>query len=112
MIFPHPVKKNRTVVGHVFYYSPLGNLSNVPDEDIAKYTCISTDSLFSTPTGDYKCIVYRMEYYDFETLFRDEVCYFIKPGLGIVGMIEKIYHYKKKDYWYVKKYVLTNYKLL
>lgn len=56
-------------------------------------------------------MVYKMAYADFEPLFRNEVYYFIKPGVGIVGTIEKTYHYSQKKYSYFKKYVLTDYKI-
>ncbi|MEW6194429.1 MAG: hypothetical protein AB1521_04630 [Bacteroidota bacterium] len=111
LIFPYPVEKGESATGHVFYYSPLGNGSNVPDDVITEYTCISTDSLFATPIGDFRCIVFRMSYVDFEPLFRGEVYYFIRPNLGIVGTIEMVYHYGQNKYSYLKKYVLTEYKI-
>jgi hypothetical protein len=111
LIFLYPAKKGESVSGHVFFYSPLGNGSNVPDEVITKYDCVSTDSLFTTPLGEFRCIVYKMAYADFEPLFRDEVYYFIKPGLGIVGTVEKVYLYSLNKYRYFKKYVLTDYKI-
>ncbi|MCX6170506.1 MAG: hypothetical protein NTX65_14265 [Ignavibacteriales bacterium] len=111
LLFPCPAKKGESVSGHVFYYSTLGNYSNVPYDIITQYTCVSTDSLFTTPLGDFRCIVYKMAWQDFEPLFRDEVYYFIKPGIGIVGMIQMVYHFSLKKYSYLEKYVLTNYKI-
>lgn len=111
LIFSYPAEKGTSATGHVFYYSPLGNGSNVPDNVITEYTCVSTDSLFVTPLGDFKCIVYKMVYIDFEPLFRGEVYYFIRPNLGIVGTIEMVYHYGLNKYGYLKKYVLTEYKI-
>jgi hypothetical protein len=111
LIFPYPAKKNESVSGHVFYYSTLGNALNVSDEVITQYTCVSTDSIYTTPLGDFRCVVYKMVYADFDPLFRDEVYYFIKPGLGIVGMVEMVYHYSLKTHSYFKRTVLTNYKI-
>jgi hypothetical protein len=111
LIFPFPTEIGRVVNGHVFYYSTLGNNSNVPDDVVTQYTCVSIDSLFSTPLGDFKCIVYKMSYADFEPLYRDEVYYFIKPGIGIVGFVEMVYHYSINKYTYFLKNVLTTYKI-
>ncbi|MEW6509286.1 MAG: hypothetical protein AB1432_16260 [Bacteroidota bacterium] len=111
LIFPYPTKEGKSTSGHVFYYSTLGNYSNVPDDVITQYTCVSTDSLFSTPFGDFRCIVYKMAYQDFEPLFRDDVYYFIKPGLGIVGIVQMVYHYSSNKYSYLNKHVLTQYKI-
>ncbi len=111
LIFPYPVEKGKSVNGHMFYYSTLGNNANVPDEIITQYTCVSTDSLFTTPLGDFRCIVFKIAYADFEPLYRDEVYYFIKPGIGIVGMVEMTYHYRSNKYNYFLKNVLTDYKI-
>ncbi|MFZ0453828.1 MAG: hypothetical protein WCE54_16150 [Ignavibacteriaceae bacterium] len=111
LVFPYTVEKGKTVSGHVFYYSTLGNISNVPSDVITDYICISTDSLFTTPLGDFQCIVYRMAYDDYKSLFRDEVNYFIKPGIGIVGMVQMIYFYNIGKYHYLNEYLLTNYKI-
>jgi hypothetical protein len=111
LVFPYPATKGKSTNGHVFYYSTTGNGSNVPDEIITQYTCISTDSLFTTPLGDFRCIVYKMAWQDFEPLFRDDVYYFIKPGLGIVGIVQKVYFYKLNKYNYMREYILTDYKI-
>lgn len=111
LIFPYPTEKNKSVAGHVFYYNNSGNTSNVSDETITQYTCISLDSLFSTPLGDFRCIVYKMAWQDFPPLFRDEVYYFVKPGLGIVGMVQMVYHYNSNKYTYFMKHVLTDYRI-
>ena len=111
LIFPYTAKKDESLTGHVFYYSHSGNYSNVPDDAITQYTCVSTDSLISTPVGDFTCVVYKMAYVDFEPLYRDEVYYFIKPGLGIVGMVQMVYHYNSKEYRYMRKTLLTDYKI-
>lgn len=111
LIFPYPVEKGKAVNGHVFYYSNSGNFFNVPDDAITQYTCVSTDSVFTTPFGDFRCIVYKMAYLDLEPLFRDEVYYFIKPDIGIVGMVNMVYHYNLKKYSYMGKTVLTDYKI-
>jgi len=111
LIFPYPAEKGKSTNGHVFYYSTLGNYSNVLDEVITQYTCVSTDSLFTTPLGDFRCIVFKMAYTDFEPLYRYGVYYFVKPGLGIVGMIEMVYHYSLKKYSYLRKTLLTDYKI-
>jgi hypothetical protein len=110
LIFSYPAEKGKSVSGHVFYYSTAGNYSNVPDDIITDYTCISTDSLFTTPLGDFRCIVYKMAYADLEPLYRAEVYYFIKPGLGIVGMVQMAYHYSSNKYSYLTKHVLIDYK--
>lgn len=110
LIFPYPVEKGESVSGHVFYYNNSGNTSNVHDEAITHYTCISVDSLFTTPVGNFRCIVYKMVWQDFEPFFRAEVYYFIKPGLGIVGMVEMAFHYNNNRYTYISKTLLTNYK--
>lgn len=111
LIFPYPAQKGELVGGHVFYYSTLGNYSNVPDDVITDYTCVSTDSSITTMLGDFRCIVFKMAYADFEPLYRDEVYYFVRPGLGIVGMIEMVYHYNLKKYSYLRKTLLTDYKI-
>ena len=111
LIFPYPTERGRSVSGHVFYYNNSGNSSNVPDEATTQYTCVSTDSLFTTPLGDFRCIVYKMVWQDLEPLFRDEVYYFIKPGLGIVGMVTMVLHYSTNQYAYISKILLTDYKI-
>lgn len=111
LIFPYPAEKGKSVSGHVFYYSNSGNYLNVPDDAITQYTCISTDSLFTTPLGDFRCIVYKMAYADYPPLFRDEVYYFVKPELGIVSMVQMVYHYNLKKYSYIRKTLLTNYQI-
>ena len=111
LIFPYPVIKDQSVSGHVFYYSTLGNYSNVPDDAITNYTCVSTDSLITTPLGAFRCIVYKMAYADFEPLFSNEVYYFIKPGLGIVGLVEMVYHYRLSKYSFLRKTLLTDYEI-
>ncbi|NOX66816.1 MAG: hypothetical protein GXO85_13745 [Chlorobi bacterium] len=111
LIFPYPVKKGEIVSGHVFYYNILGNYSNIPDDAVSEYECVSTDSLISTPAGDFNCIVYRLAYHDFPPLFRGEVNYFIKPGIGIVGMIMMVYHYNLDEYRYLRKTLLTDYQI-
>ena len=111
LIFPYPVEKGQPVSGHVFYYNNAGNTSNIPDNAITSYICVSTDSLISTPIGDFKCIVYKMAWQDISPLFRDEVYYFIKPGIGIIGMINLSYHYNNNQYTYIRKILLTDYKI-
>jgi len=111
LIFPYPVQKGDSTQGHVFYYSTTGNYANITDEATTQYKCISIDSVYNTPSGDFKCIVYNMVIDDYKPLFRDEVNYFIEPSIGIVGMVHMIYHYKNNKYDYFIKYVLTNYKL-
>ncbi len=71
LIFSYPAEKGKIVSGHVFYYSTLGNYSNIPDEFITQYKCVTTDSLFTTPLGEFNCIVYKMAYADFDPLYRD-----------------------------------------
>lgn len=109
-IFPSLAQEGDSAKGHIFYYSNLGNYAQVPDEVTAQYVCISRDSLFTTGIGSFRCIVYRLPYYDVYPLFRDEVYYFIKPGLGIVGMVEMGYFYKSSKYKYFSRIELTNYK--
>lgn len=111
LIFPITAKKGDTLKGHVFYYSPTGNYMNVPNEATTNYICISIDSVFTTPLGDFNCLVYKMAYYDLEGLFRDDVYCFIKPGLGIVGMVHMGYIYSTNKYGYLSKYILVNYKI-
>lgn len=111
LIFPYPVQKGDVAIGHEFYYSTTGNYLSGTDDMIQRYTCVSTDSLFSTPVGDFKCIVYKMVYYGIVTLSQSEVYYFIKPGIGIVGLVDMIYFYKTNTYHYFRKTVLTEYKL-
>lgn len=111
LIFPYPATKGNIVSGRLFFYSSLGNSLNVPDERTTDYTCLSTDTLFVTPLGEFNCIAVKMVYYDFEPIFRDEVIYFIKPGLGIVGMVQMVYHYSKDQYSYAGKEILVNYQL-
>jgi hypothetical protein len=110
LLFPYPANAEDTISCPVFYYSPSGNYFSVSDEEMTKCTCVSTDSTFTTPLGDFHCVVYKIAYYDLEPLFRDDVYYFVKPGLGIVGMVQMVYHYNSKEYNYFMKYVLTNYK--
>jgi hypothetical protein len=112
LIFPYPVTKGTSVRGHVFYYSNVGNYANVPDDAHSTYTCLSTDSLFSTPAGDFRCIVYKATIEDMPPLYRKDVYYFIKPGLGIVGMVTKTYRYSTKEYIYFMKVLLTDYKIV
>jgi len=109
LIFPYPAEEGDSADGHVFYYSTAGNYLNVSDELITQYKCVSTDSSFTTPLGDFNCIVYKMAYYDIEPVVRSEVYYFIKPGLGIVGMVNMKYRYNRDEYTYFMKYVLTDY---
>jgi hypothetical protein len=111
LIFPYPATNGKSTSGHVFYYSTLGNGSNIPDEVITQYTCVSTDSLFTTPLGDFRCIVYKTAYADFNPLFRGDVYYFIKPGLGIVGIVQMVYFYNLNKYNYMRGYILTDYKI-
>lgn len=111
LIFPYPVEKGETVSGHVFYYSTIGNYFNVPDNLITKYTCVSTDSIINTPIGNFSCIVYKMAYQDYPPLFRDEVYYFIESGIGIVGMFQRVYHYNTNQYTYIRKTLITDYKI-
>ena len=111
LIFPYPTEISKSVSGHVFYYGNAGNTSNVPDNATTQYTCISMDSLFTTPIGDFRCLVYRMTWQDFEPLFRNEVYYFIKPGLGIVGMVQKVFHYSSNQFRYISKILLTDYEI-
>ena len=112
LIFPYPAAKGTSVIGRVFYYSNIGNYNNVPDNAYTTYTCISTDSLFSTPAGEFRCIVYKAAFLDIPPLFRDDVYYFIKPGLGIVGMVTRVYRYSTKEYNYFNKILLTDYKIM
>ncbi|MGE5683030.1 MAG: hypothetical protein ACM34K_19385 [Bacillota bacterium] len=111
LIFPYPTEKGRTVQGHIFYYESTGSPFNIPDSLITEYTCVSTDSLITTPSGEFRCIVYKMAYFDIEPLFRDEVYYFIKPEVGIVAMVGMVYHYKTQKYSYMDKTLLTDYKI-
>ncbi|MDP3682385.1 MAG: hypothetical protein Q8S01_00490 [Ignavibacteria bacterium] len=111
LIFPYTSKMNETLTGHYFYYSNVGNLFNIPDDAVTQYICVSTDSLLTTPLGDFRCAVYKMVTLDFEPLSRAEVYYFIKPGLGIVGMVDMVYYYSRKEYRYLRKTLLTDYKI-
>ncbi|PIP78126.1 MAG: hypothetical protein COW85_05395 [Ignavibacteria bacterium CG22_combo_CG10-13_8_21_14_all_37_15] len=111
LIFPYTPKKDESLTWHYFYYSNVGNLFNIPDDAVTQYKCVSTDSLLTTPLGDFRCAVYKMVILDFEPLFRDEVYYFIKPGIGIVGMVDMVYYYSRNEYRYVRKTLLTDYKI-
>lgn len=111
LIFPYPVEKGDSVSGHVFYYSIGGNAFSIPDDAITQYTCISIDSLITTPLGDFNCIVFNMVILDLKPLSRAEVNYFIKTGIGIVGMFNMVFHYNTKEYTYVSKTLLTDYKI-
>lgn len=111
LIFPYQVEKGEIVNGHVFYYSILGNYSNAPDDAITEHECISTDSLITTPVGEFHCLVYRMAYEDFPPLFRSEIYFFVKPGLGIVGLVQMVYHYNLDAYRYMRTTLLTNYQI-
>ena len=111
LIFPYTAKKDESLTGHVFYYSTVGNYSTIPDDAITQYTCVSTDSLITTPLGDFRCAVYKIVTIDFEPLSRSEVYYFIKPGLGIVGLVHMVYHYNTNKYSYLKKILLIDYKI-
>ncbi|MBU1095656.1 MAG: hypothetical protein KKB34_04170 [Bacteroidetes bacterium] len=111
LMFPNIAKIGDSLSGHVFYYTTSWNPSNVPNEATTNYICISTDSLFTTPLGDFHCIVYKMAYYDLEPLFRSEIFYFIKPGIGIVGMINTVYHYNLDKYRYSMRFSLIDYKI-
>lgn len=110
LIFPYSAKKEESLTGHFFYYTNGGNYLNISDDAITQYTCVSTDSLLTTPLGDFGCIVYKIVTLDFELLSRSEVYYFIKPGLGIVGMVNMVYYYYSKEYRYTRKILLTDYK--
>lgn len=111
LIFPYPAKKDESLTGHIFYYSTLGNLFSLPDDATTQYTCVSTDSLITTPAGDFNCIVYKMVILDVEPSFRGDVFYFIKPGLGIVGMSFMVYNYYSKEYSFGNITLLTDYKI-
>lgn len=111
LIFPNQAVKGKKTSGRVFYYSTIGNYMNIPDNANTEYTCISTDSLLSTPAGDFSCVVYKAAFEDVPPLFRGDVYYFIKPGIGIVGMIQTIYYYSTKKYIYAYKTLLTDYKI-
>lgn len=111
LIFPYPVEKGRTVKGHVFYYNDVANSYNIPYDVITNYTCVSTDSLIITTLGNFRCIVYKMAYIDEKPVSRNEVYYFIKPGLGIVAMVNMEYKYDLQKYSCLNKILLTEYKI-
>jgi len=111
LLFPYTAIKGDSFTAHLFYYNISGNLFSLPDETIVPYLCVSTDSLFETPIGNFRCVVYKSPYWDVEPLFRDDVYYFIKPGLGLVGMVTKVYRYPTQDYVYFDKSVLIDYKI-
>ncbi|MGE5499078.1 MAG: hypothetical protein ACM3Q2_13440 [Syntrophothermus sp.] len=111
LIFSSKAKIGSSSINHVFFYTISGNLYNIPDDALTSYTCISTDSLITTPAGNFKCLVYKMVVMDSAPLFRDEVYFFIQPKLGIVGFFYMIYDYNLKKYRFFQKTLLTGYKI-
>jgi hypothetical protein len=110
LIFPNDAVKGTTWSGHRFYYCSGGDYQNLYYADIVKYSCVSTDSLFKTPIGDFRCVVFKQEYYE-DGIYIYETYYFIKPGIGIVGMVQMSFYKYGKKHNYFMKYVLTDYKI-
>ena len=111
LMFKYPTNKGEKTLAHTFYYFLFGNLENIPDSVITTYTCVSTDSLFSTPVGDFRCIVYKLRLMLDDYFYLGDAYYFFKPDLGLVGLIRVIYSYITDKHYYSTKDVLVNYRL-
>ncbi|MCK9279605.1 MAG: hypothetical protein M0P71_03200 [Melioribacteraceae bacterium] len=112
LIFTTKYGTGKEYRAHKFYYSTAGDLYGIPfDTVLTNYEFISTDSLISTPAGDFRCFVFKMAYFDFKPISRDEIFYFICPKIGIVAMTSKVYHYNSRNYTPTKKILLTDYKI-
>ena len=111
LMFKYPVNKSDETLAHTFYYDPYGNPENVPDSIVTTYTCVSTDSLFNTPVGNFKCVVYKLKLMLDDVFYLGDVYYFIKPGLGLVGIVYILYSYITNKHYYATKSILVHYKL-
>ena len=111
LMFKYPANKGDETTAHTFYYYIFGNLDNIPDSIVTTYTCVSTDSLFSTPVGDFRCIVYKLKLMLDNIFYLGDVYYFFKPGLGLVGIIYMTYSYISNEHYYFLKTVLVDYKV-
>ena len=111
LMFKYPTNKGHETAARTFYYNIFCNFDNVPDSVITTYTCVSTDSLFSTPFGDFKCVVYKLKLMLDDYFYLGDVYYFFKPGLGMVGTIFMTYSYYSNEHYYFLKDVLIDYNL-
>lgn len=111
LMFKIPPIKGEENLAHTFYYKPSGNYLNISDSVITNYTCVSTDSLFSTPVGDFNCVVYKLKLMLDDVFYLGDIYYFIKPGLGLVGIMDIGYSHITNKHFYFQKTVLVDYKL-
>ncbi len=111
LVFKYPANKGDETLAHTFYHNIYGNSGNVPDYIVTTYTCVSTDSLFSTPVGDFRCVVYKLKLMLDDIFYLGDIYYFFKPTLGLVGMIEMPYSYISDEHFYFLKTVLVDYKV-
>ena len=93
LLFVYPPTKGYETLAHTFYYTSTGNYLNILDSIKTTYTCVSTDSLFSTPVGNFRCIVYKLKLMLDDVFYLGDIYYFLKPGVGLVGIIEMTYSY-------------------
>ncbi len=111
LMFKYPANKGDETLAHTFYHNIYGNSGHVPDSIVTTYTCVSTDSLFSTPVGDFRCIVYKLKLMLDDIFYLGDIYYFFKPTLGLVGMIDMPYSYITNEHFYSLKTVLIDYKV-
>jgi len=111
LMFKYPATKGEETLAHTFYYEIFGNPENIPDSIVTTYTCVSTDSLFSTPVGNFRCTVYKIKLMLDAVFYLGDVYYFFRPGVGLVGTIYMVYSYYTNENYYAIKNVLVNYKL-
>ena len=111
LMFKYPDNKGDETLAHTFYFDIYGNIDNIPDSIKTTYTCVSTDSLFSTPVGDFRCIVYKIKLMLDDVFYLGDVYYFLKPGVGLIGTIYITYSYITNEHYYFLKNVLVKYKL-
>lgn len=111
MVFKYPVKKNDSYKAHTFYYNTYGNYLRIPDTLTTDYVCVSIDSLFTTPIGEFKCVVYKTRLMLDDIFYLGDLYSFYKPGIGLIGTILMNYSYITQSHHYFLKEVLINYKL-
>jgi hypothetical protein len=111
LMFKYPATKGEETLAHTFYVDIFGNFLNIPDSISNSYSCISMDSIFSTPIGNFSCIVYKLQLTLDNVFYLGDLYYFLKPGLGLVGTVFMAYSYYSNEHYYAIKNVLVDYKL-
>jgi hypothetical protein len=111
LIFTTKYGTGKEYKAHKFYYATVGDMYGELDGLMTTYELVSTDSLISTPAGDFRCFVFKMVFLDLKPLFRDDIYYFINPQIGLVAMISMVYHYNLGTYRPMDKSLLTDYKI-